>query len=71
MNTPESPAFDQTADAMAEIQAMLGMMHASGAMDEEGPFVQSLMEKIDRGTLSPAEARNQLRAKVASQQNYH
>lgn len=61
----------ETQDPMAEIQGILGMMHASGAMDEEGPFVAGLMEKVDRGTLDPNEALKQLRAKMGSQQNYH
>ena len=58
-------------DPMAEIQGILGMMHAAGAMDEEGPFVASLLDRIQRRLLTPEDALKQLQAKMSSQQDYH
>ncbi len=58
-------------DPMAEIQATLGLMHATGAMDEEGPFVEDLMNRIQRKLLAPEDALRQLRKKMQGRQDYH
>ena len=58
-------------DPMAEIHGILGMMHTAGAMDEEGPFVDSLMMQIDQRKISPEEALKRLRAKIQSRNEYH
>ena len=56
---------------MAELHAALGMMHAAGAMDEEGPFVTNLMAQVERGVITPNEALKQLRAKTQARNEYH
>ena len=67
----ESVKISETQDPMAEIQAALGIMHATGAMDEEGPFVADLMNRIQRRLLTPEDALQQLRRKMQGRQDYH
>lgn len=68
---PSKPESLRPQNAMAEIQVILGTMHATGAMDEEGPFVANLMDQIQQGVLSPEEALKRLRAKTQSRNDYH
>lgn len=58
-------------DPMIEIHAILGRIQAEGAMDEEGPFIASLLRNIDRREITPAEALKHLHAKMASRNDYH
>jgi len=70
MNTFENSSLPQE-NPMAEIQSILGTMHASGAMDEEGPFVDDLMRRITNGSLTPENAVILLRKKLRNRQDYH
>ncbi len=57
--------------AMSELHSVLGRLQAEGAMDEEGPFIQHLMEQVQRGKLAPQEALQKLQQKMQSRGDYH
>lgn len=71
MNEFREPTEGQVANPILEIHTILDRMQVEGAMDEEGPFIHGLLRKIDCNELSPAEALKQLRAKMASRNDYH
>lgn len=58
-------------DIIAELHAILGRMQAEGAMDEEGPFLQHIMQEVSAGRLAPHEALRTVQKKLQSRGNYH
>ncbi len=71
MKNPKESSPEHTHDPMVEIHAILARLHAEGAMDEEGPFIASLLRQIERQDITPAEALKHLHAKMASRNSDH
>lgn len=70
MNEFRSPELDPST-AIAELHNILGRLQAEGATDEEVPFIQHVMQNIERGAVSPTEALRHVQKKLASRGNYH
>lgn len=66
------PKFQENpSQALAEIHGLIGQMQAEGAVDEEMPFIQSILGDISAAKISAHEGLKQIRAKLASRGNYH
>lgn len=63
--------FEEPQDILAELHATLGRMYATGAMDEEVPFITNLIQQVESGALPPNEAQKLLRAKMQTRNEYH
>jgi hypothetical protein len=68
----ESPIPGLGINALAqEIQAKIGELYATGALDSEPTTLEQLLTGLLSGHLSPEEVRAQLTALLASRQDYH
>jgi hypothetical protein len=58
-------------DVLQEIHSLLGQMHATGAMDEEGPRLTKLSEDLQAKRITPTAARTLLHNLANNRQDYH
>lgn len=59
------------AEAMGALEAILGRMKQTGAVDEEPDMIEAIRVQLNDGRLTPTEAVARAEAIESARQNYH